>query len=181
MWWLVFCCIKPRQGRVAASDAFENIADMGLKGVDFIRQRFGFCARLQEPRRFLQVVAGPRQVGKITLVRQALSLLDKLPGKAVAQHRVSADNPGLVGSSWLRSQWETARALAAQAGGCILVLDEVQKLPGWTEEVKQLWDEDTRAGRDVRVPAGCAGCKSMRVKWCASAAPARNYKCSTPP
>jgi hypothetical protein len=104
-----------------------------------------------------------------------------LPGKAVAQHRVSADNPGLVGSSWLRSQWETARALAAQAGGCILVLDEVQKLPGWTEEVKQLWDEDTRAGRDARVSAGCAGCKSMWVKWCASAAPARNYKCSTPP
>lgn len=45
---------------------------------------------------------------------------------------------------------ETARALAAQAGACILVIDEVQKLPGWTEEVKRLWDEDTAAGRDVR-------------------------------
>ncbi len=110
-----------------------------------------FCARLREPRRFLQVVAGPRQVGKTTLVSQALSALDRLPGKAVAQHSVSADNPGLVGISWLSSQWETARALATQAGTCILVLDEVQKLPAWTEEVKRLWDEDTRAGRDVRV------------------------------
>jgi len=109
-----------------------------------------FCARLQEPRRFLQVVAGPRQVGKTTMVRQALSVLTQQPGKAVAQHSVSADNPGLVGSSWLNSQWEAARSLAAQAGACVLVLDEVQKLPGWTEEVKRLWDEDTRAGRDVR-------------------------------
>ena len=110
-----------------------------------------FRARLREPRRFLQVVAGPRQVGKTTLVRQALSALDRLPGKTVAQHSVSADNPGLVGTSWLSSQWETARALATQAGACILVLDEVQKLPAWTEEVKRLWDEDTRVGRDVRV------------------------------
>ena len=104
-----------------------------------------FCDRLREPRRFLQVVAGPRQVGKTTLVRQALSALDRQAGKPIAQHSVSADNPGLVGSSWLSTQWETARALAARAGACILVLDEVQKLPGWTEEVKRLWDEDTRA------------------------------------
>lgn len=110
-----------------------------------------FCARLREPRRFLQVVAGPRQVGKTTLVRQALTALEQEPGRAIAQHSVSADNPGLVGASWLSAQWEAARALAAQAGACILVLDEAQKLPAWTEEVKRLWDEDTRAGRDVRV------------------------------
>lgn len=110
-----------------------------------------FCTRLQEPRRFLQVVAGPRQVGKTTLVRQALSELSRRPGKVLAQHSVSADNPGLVGSRWLHAQWEAARALANQVGSCILVLDEVQKLPGWTEEVKRLWDEDSRVGRDVRV------------------------------
>ncbi len=110
-----------------------------------------FTARLQVPRRFLQVVAGPRQVGKTTLVRQALAALrQSSQGAAIAQHSVSADNPGLAGSSWLTTQWETARALAAQAGACVLVLDEVQKLPGWTEEVKRLWDEDTRTGRDVR-------------------------------
>ena len=44
-----------------------------------------------------------------------------------------------------------ARALAAQAGNCVLVLDEIQKVSQWTEEVKRLWDEDTAAGRDVRV------------------------------
>ncbi len=110
-----------------------------------------FCQRLQEPRRFVQVVAGPRQVGKTTMVRQALEWLAQQAGRPVAQHSVSADNPGLVGNSWLSRQWETARALAQQAGACVLVLDEVQKLPAWTEEVKRLWDEDTRTGRDVRV------------------------------
>jgi uncharacterized protein len=103
-------------------------------------------ARLREPRRFMQVVAGPRQVGKTTLVRQALTMLDE----KIAKHSVSADNPGLVGSSWLNQQWEIARVLASQAGSCVLVLDEVQKLPNWTEEIKRLWDEDTRDGRDVR-------------------------------
>jgi uncharacterized protein len=110
-----------------------------------------FIARLQEPRRFLQVLAGPRQVGKTTLVRQALAALADTPGNTIAQHSVSADNPGLAGSGWLTTHWETARALAVNAGTCILVLDEVQKLPDWTEEVKRLWDEDTRVGRDVRV------------------------------
>lgn len=110
-----------------------------------------FTRRLSEPRRFLQVVAGPRQVGKTTLVRQALAAVAAGPeGNTIAQHSTSADNPGLRGNSWVATQWETARALAAQAGACILVIDEVQKLPGWTEEVKRLWDEDTAAGRDVR-------------------------------
>ena len=110
-----------------------------------------FLQRLREPRRFLQVVAGPRQVGKTTLVRQALASLAADPGpQRIAQHSVSADNPGLQGSSWLATQWETARSLTAQSGACVLVLDEVQKLPRWTDEVKRLWDEDTAAGRDVR-------------------------------
>jgi predicted AAA+ superfamily ATPase len=112
----------------------------------FRQQLPAFAARLAEPRRFMQVLAGPRQVGKTTLVRQALAALDA----GIARHSVSADNPGLVGRAWLQTQWETARTLAAQAGCCVLVLDEVQKLPNWTEDIKRLWDEDTREGRDVR-------------------------------
>lgn len=113
-------------------------------------------ARLQEPRRFLQVVAGPRQVGKTTLVRQALERLKQIaqnqPGSAPkAQHSASADGSGLQGQIWLSTQWQVARALAAQAGSCVLVLDEIQKVSNWTEQVKRLWDEDTANGRDVRV------------------------------
>ncbi len=105
-----------------------------------------FVARLREPRRFLQVVAGPRQVGKTTMVAQALACLPDLPA-----HSASADSPGLQPLSWVAAQWEQGRTLAARHGTAVLVLDEVQKIPRWTDEVKRLWDEDTRARRDLRV------------------------------
>ena len=73
------------------------------------------------------------------------------PSGPVAQHIVSADGPGLQGTIWLNNQWQTARARAAQAGSCVLGLDEIQKMSNWTEQVKRLWDEDTSAGRDVRI------------------------------
>ena len=72
-------------------------------------------ARLKEPRLFLQVVAGPRQVGKTTLVRQALERLqrDAQTHSTLAQHSASADGSGLQGRVWLSTQWQVARALAA--------------------------------------------------------------------
>jgi uncharacterized protein len=105
------------------------------------------ASRLREPRRHLQVVAGPRQVGKTTLVGQ---VLDDFPGRTV---QASADEPALRDSAWIAAQWEQARVLARQGGkaGAILALDEVQKVPGWSEAVKRLWDEDTRARLPLRV------------------------------
>ncbi|MFZ5556683.1 MAG: ATP-binding protein [Pseudomonadota bacterium] len=96
--------------------------------------------RLAEPRRFIQVVAGPRQVGKSTLVRQ---VVEALPAEA---RYASADEPTLRGAEWIAQQWEAARLAAAGAGkaGAVLVLDEIQKIPGWSETVKRLWDQDTR-------------------------------------
>lgn len=104
-------------------------------------------SRLLEPRRFMNVVAGPRQVGKTTLIRQVASELD-LP-----VHHVSADDPGLRDRSWLEAQWEVGRTLARTSPGsaAVLVLDEVQKIPAWSDTVKRLWDEDAAAGTDVRV------------------------------
>ncbi|HHK66978.1 MAG TPA: ATP-binding protein, partial [Candidatus Acetothermia bacterium] len=100
--------------------------------------------RLVEPRRFIQVIAGPRQVGKTTLIGQVLSSLD-LP------HRyVSADEPTLRDRFWLEGQWEAARLLAGD-GEAVLVIDEVQKISDWPEAVKRLWDEDTNAGRRLKV------------------------------
>ena len=94
--------------------------------------------RLAGPRRFLQVVAGPRQVGKTTLVRQVLADL------RLANVQASADEPALRGRAWIEQQWEAARMLASESGprGAVLALDEVQKVPGWSETVKRLWDED---------------------------------------
>ena len=99
--------------------------------------------RLEEPRRFLQVVAGARQVGKTTLVRQVLA---DCKGNHVY---ASADEPSLRGRPWLEEQWDLARRRGDS--NAVLVLDEVQKISGWSEMVKRLWDEDTAAGRTLKV------------------------------
>jgi uncharacterized protein len=102
--------------------------------------------RLTEPRRFIQVVAGPRQVGKSTLVQR---VVDEL---GVPARYASADEPTLRGANWIGQQWEAARLDGGSAsGGAVLVLDEIQKIPAWPETVKRLWDEDTRAKRVLKV------------------------------
>ncbi|OFW07654.1 MAG: AAA family ATPase [Acidobacteria bacterium RIFCSPLOWO2_02_FULL_68_18] len=121
---------------------------MGIKGRLFERSQLNALAtRLTEPRRFLQVVAGARQVGKTTLVGQVLNRLD-LP-----RVFVSADEPTVGDTAWLAAQWERGRLAVADAGksGAVLVLDEVQKIPRWSETVKRLWDEDSRARRPLKV------------------------------
>jgi predicted AAA+ superfamily ATPase len=114
----------------------------------FARAQVGWLAdRLMEPRRYLQVVAGPRQVGKTTLVRQALvSWGDRA-------RYASADEPTVRDRAWLIAQWEAARLVANEAGdaGAVLALDEIQKVSGWSETVKSLWDEDTRRNIPLRV------------------------------
>lgn len=100
--------------------------------------------RLAEPRRHLQVVAGPRQVGKSTLVQQVVET-SGLPVRSA-----SADEPTLRGPQWIEQQWQAARLAAAEAGA-LLVLDEIQKIPGWSESVKRLWDEDTRKRLSLKV------------------------------
>lgn len=103
------------------------------------------AARLSEPRRFIQVVTGPRQVGKTTLAQQATDALT-LPVR-----QASADEPTLRGADWIAQQWEAARLSIKHAQGAVLVLDEIQKIPGWPETVKRLWDEDTRASHPLKV------------------------------
>ena len=78
--------------------------------------------RLQEPRRFLQILSDPRQVGKTTLARQALS---RFQG---GSHYASADLPSAPHALWLQQQWMIARQMT-KTQPCVLVLDEVQKVP----------------------------------------------------
>jgi len=109
------------------------------------RPQFEILARrLAEPRRFIQAVAGPRQVGKTTLVQQVVEA-----GGMPVQF-ASADEPTLRGAEWIAQQWEAARLMAG-ARGAVLVVDEVQKVSGWSETVKRLWDEDTRKRRPIKV------------------------------
>lgn len=101
--------------------------------------------RLQEKRKFIQVLAGPRQVGKTTIVQQVMEQV-KFPS-----HYITADEPTLHTAIWLQQQWEQARLLAAKNKSALLVVDEIQKIPQWSEVVKRLWDDDTRQKRGLHV------------------------------
>jgi len=121
---------------------------MSKEGVPYRRlQAAELARRLAEPRRFIQVVAGPRQVGKSTLVQQVVD------GHGAEARYASADEPTLRGPEWIAQQWEAARLAARDAGeeGAVLVLDEIQKIPAWSETVKRLWDEDTRRRCPLKV------------------------------
>jgi uncharacterized protein len=104
--------------------------------------------RLQEPHRFIQVLAGPRQTGKTTIVRQIVD------DNQIPVHYASADEPTLQSRVWIEQQWETGRLLISDTNGkdgAILVLDEIQKVTGWSEVVKKLWDSDTRNRLPLKV------------------------------
>ena len=94
--------------------------------------------RLQEPRNFIQVLLGPRQVGKTTL---ALQVVDEIKKPC---HYISADFATLQDLVWLQQQWEIARQKAKHHQHCLLIIDEIQKIPHWSDIVKGLWDQDTR-------------------------------------
>jgi uncharacterized protein len=103
--------------------------------------------RAESPRRFIQVLAGARQVGKTTLARQLMEAID-LPS-----HYASADDPVGRDTAWVEAQWAIGRLRAEEdrRRGGLLVLDEVQKVVGWSEAIKRLWDEDTVEHRRLKV------------------------------
>jgi predicted AAA+ superfamily ATPase len=125
--------------------------------VDFAKSRYQrailqpLLARLSEPRRFIQVLTGPRQAGKTTLARQALAALDEAGGFPGVY--ASADGPLLESRAWIEQQWEEGRLRARDTGtaGACLVLDEVQQVSGWAEVVKRLWDADTASGLPLKL------------------------------
>lgn len=102
--------------------------------------------RLNEPRKFLQVIMGPRQVGKTTVVKQVLDSLGK------PFMFVSADTVPSTGAAWISECWDAARLQLRTQGAqeLILVIDEIQKLRNWSEYVKKQWDADTLNGVNIK-------------------------------
>ena len=95
-----------------------------------------------------QVLIGPRQVGKTTIARQVMK---KLPYPSVY---ASADSPLPPGPEWIETQWRLAEIQVLKAKKpVILVLDEIQKVRGWSESLKLHWDGAQRAGKDIRLLA----------------------------
>jgi len=107
----------------------------------------GLITRLREPRNFIQVIMGPRQVGKSTLTSQLLARLD------IPHLFVSADAITTSGEVWLEQQWQTARLKWKSSGAdtFILAIDEIQKVANWSEVIKKLWDEDSRSQQAIKV------------------------------
>lgn len=99
--------------------------------------------RINEPRKFIQIVMGPRQTGKSTAVGQALGSFEG-PRLSVEATKGESD------ADWIRAQWYQARRLAEREAA-LLVIDEVQYVSNWSAIVKTLWDEDSAARVDLRV------------------------------
>lgn len=103
--------------------------------------------RIVEPRRLIQVVAGPRQVGKSTLVKQVISAL------TIPYTMESADGVGETNGEWISSVWEGVRQQMLFRGEKehLLVIDEIHKVNNWSEIVKREWDSDTFTDRNIKV------------------------------
>ena len=104
----------------------------------------------------IQVISGPRQVGKTTL---ALNLKDKWNGPSLYE---TADELNIPSRVWIEEVWNKARALSAGEKDFLLILDEVQKITGWSESVKKLVDEDRH--RKVRLKILLLGSSALLVQ-----------------
>lgn len=103
--------------------------------------------RINEPRGKMQVIVGPRQVGKTTLVGQVLEEC------TLPYDSYSADDVTGVSADWLAQVWETQRMKMSARNETkrLLVIDEIQKINNWSETVKAEWDRDTREKRELVV------------------------------
>ena len=105
--------------------------------------------RVSEGQNRIQVLLGPRQVGKTTLVRQMLAA----QSKQKPCFYLNADETPTPNFTWITTAWAAARAGMAQAGAtqAIIVFDEIQQVPDWSRAIKGQWDKDQFDGRDIRV------------------------------
>ncbi|MBA3899239.1 MAG: ATP-binding protein [Bacteroidetes bacterium] len=103
--------------------------------------------RINEKRKFIQVIMGPRQVGKTTMVNQLLKSI------GFPSYFVSADNVPNADNYWIEQQWEVSRLKWKQneTKAFLFVIDEIQKIDNWSETIKMLWDQDTLAEREIKV------------------------------
>lgn len=116
--------------------------------MSYIRKQYHTLKeRILEPRHFIQILTGPRQVGKTTLVGQLLEDIS-IPHTMEVADAVDSNDSG-----WIHRVWESARTTMQirKEQERLLVIDEVQKINNWSEAVKREWDEDTRLGVNLKV------------------------------
>ena len=103
--------------------------------------------RISESRKFIQVLVGPRQVGKTTVVKQLLQQV------SITHYFVTADDLYTADSTWIRREWGNARLQLQQSEKkeLLFIIDEVQKIPNWSEVVKKEWDSDSFTDVNIKV------------------------------
>ena len=104
--------------------------------------------RVLQKRHLIQVIIGPRQVGKTTICRQLLASRLKM----ITQYH-AADGAASTDGDWIDGVWESLRneMKLRQSGEALLVIDEVQKIENWSETVKKNWDSDTFNNINIKV------------------------------
>jgi len=104
-------------------------------------------SRIEEPRKFIQVIMGPRQVGKTTVVSQVVKDLN------TPYSFLSADDVPAAQTHWISEQWDTVRQTMQMKHQQehLLIIDEIQKLSNWSETLKKEWDKDTREEKNIKV------------------------------
>ena len=112
-------------------------------------------SRLNETAPLMQVVVGPRQVGKTTGIHQLIAQ------QTTPAHYASADDLLTSDGQWLREQWQHARLLGPNT---LLAIDEIQKIPNWSESVKALWDAETRRAPEERLRLVLLGSSAMQIQ-----------------
>ena len=115
-------------------------------------------SRIGEPRRFIQVIAGARQVGKSTMVKQVVNELPT-PHLLTTAEEAPDKNP-----AWIRYVWQQARQAMRLNNytELLLVIDEIHKLDNWSEVVKAEWDADSM--RDINIKVILLGSSRLLIK-----------------
>lgn len=114
----------------------------------FVRSEYQtLLARMKEPRGYMQIIMGPRQVGKSTMVAQVLDAVQQ-PFLSVSAEEAPDRDP-----KWISSVWMQVRQLMHlhNYDEMILSIDEIHKLPNWSEVVKAEYDRDTRESIKIKV------------------------------
>ncbi|KQC07910.1 MAG: hypothetical protein APR62_05695 [Smithella sp. SDB] len=100
---------------------------------------------LSKPTTVIHVLIGPRQVGKTTIARQIQESVN------FPVIYASADSPVPLDAAWIETQWNLAQVENKTLNKpTLLILDEVQKVKGWSETLKTLWDSRSRS-QEIRV------------------------------
>ena len=104
-------------------------------------------SRMQEPRKFIQVLAGPRQVGKTTIVEQ-FAAQAKVPVTSLTAEMAEAND-----SHWVSLQWERVRSQmqVLNQQEHVLIIDEIHKINNWSEVIKKEWDADTKNKVNIKL------------------------------